>query len=1411
MAKGEGKASGERREAHRVERHAERPAASSADHEDLASPETEIAVPYPTSLFGDSRLSGRGNRPVQIAAMRSMQQTYGNRATQRFLQRTRSAGAGAGTISPQGPPLIQGLPLTPLLSLPVAVQRQGEEHDDEEQGSGEVATLGPASAPAEQEELPVQTTRAHTTHLPVQRQDPPTKTKPAPNIPSGTYVVEISNGADGQGYVYTFNSEDVKKWGSWGNTAFGYYIRDVFQGGTDTIAAEYISQRGIKPEGDAKKSALKGPTTRIGITGGLHKAVVKWMAQKHPEVLPRGTSAGYHDLGEQHGGGGSQPGGNGAQNGQPGKKADPNADFKVNTGGRDVASADLQKIRELFERLRKNYPDHVVFSEGGLTIEDFLQFLADNPDALKRLPPASSGGAPVKNTAELKNLLDKVNKYRTSRGSATGSPKGSPRGVEGGAEDGVIKFEPVGKLLLTPDEDKYVKGSNLRMRVDFDRSDSERALLNVFPGRARFDWTIWRDGKRFDDGPTLEALGGYNEYDVDLGEPGSYTVQVNVKSPRFKDDKELDLTSKPLVVVEEKEREKEVFDKALVGKDDENMPFERDEHGNLKLKGGRKPLSVDEELLLIDLQVGAINSLAQQGKISASDKENFLKYFEAQKKALEGIKTKATDKPYFVRGTFLSRETSSHMELKSYMFQTKREKVGPNLKYGVILHDTTLSPDNPTQHPGEGSEVGNGPDDKQAWAKAERKAVDEMTDHWHTYNDYPDGKVHLGIKMNEDDSVYEKVIETHNARKTTKKWLGYVSTAAGVVLLAATPFTAGTSAAVGVLLITATAAGTAALILEVQDRYEKEGELKLDGRLVLDILQLVTAALGVIGTFSSALKVAGAVGKGMFLATMAGLDVAQGVLISDQVRQQIIAIEAQYAVIIGTETDPAKKEMLIKERNSAVAQVLGAAAVNGGFILISLASGAKQLQKAGRMTGKRYTVREEFKGIVESNDPAVIRRALDEHSAGTKVLTNDERAYLEEALAKTPTKKPEEAGNTGNNKTTPADQGGGKTTPTAETPREVAMREAAADDLAKQGLAKLEKLFGAKKVDDILGAVPKDEMNGFLKTIDDPAFNQQLGHDFFKGLATRPEAMEFARANGGDLLATFYRRYGWTTELVDSLRQARAKLDGAATPEARKQMIDAMKAARDKAALDKILGKAPPPKPARPAKATKATMGVDRSHSSWKAFRADAVDDAKAHGETLTPEQLDIRADLEMVRDRAKRGHLDNLGHDSKLSILDRFDELAKQSGMAQGPLNGKRGDLAESLFNPDYGTKRYAFKGGKEFNLKDVPQNQRNAYTKPDYRLDETGVVEWVEQKSDLIDRGTKSGDVFTSGKAAANEYVKHAKSDAPDLPPGDKYSIDFIRDPGPPTRQAMLDILFAADSPVYRVKFGETWYTRP
>ena len=49
---------------------------------------TDAQPTYSGSLLGDSRLDGRGNSPARIAVMQHAQQTHGNRAVQRSIQRT---------------------------------------------------------------------------------------------------------------------------------------------------------------------------------------------------------------------------------------------------------------------------------------------------------------------------------------------------------------------------------------------------------------------------------------------------------------------------------------------------------------------------------------------------------------------------------------------------------------------------------------------------------------------------------------------------------------------------------------------------------------------------------------------------------------------------------------------------------------------------------------------------------------------------------------------------------------------------------------------------------------------------------------------------------------------------------------------------------------------------------------------------------------------------------------------------------------------------------------------------------------------------------------------------------------------------------------------------------------------------
>ncbi len=379
--------------------------------------------------------------------------------------------------------------------------------------------------------------------------------------------------------------------------------------------------------------------------------------------------------------------------------------------------------------------------------------------------------------------------------------------------------------------------------------------------------------------------------------------------------------------------------------------------------------------------------------------------------------------------------------------------------------------------------------------------------------------------------------------------------------------------------------------------------------------------------------------------------------------------------------------------------------------------------------------------------------------------------------------------------------------------RDLALREAAGDAIAAEGLKRLQTPpasgglgLGGPKADETLANVQPEDMNAFLRALNDPAFNQQLGADFFAGLGERPDAIGFARDYGADLLAQLYRRYGrqWSPSLVDALGRARSQLEAAPTPEARNKLRQDLLAADTLPKVETLLGNPPPPKPPRPSLPTKKDMGIDRSRPLWSTLRAEAQKFATDHGETLTSDQIDLRADGDQVIEAARRGGFDRLGRDSKLDILDRWEALAQKSGMQQTWINNKKGILSEAMFLPKRGLRKMVFKAGVE-----APWGTTDA-TIPDYSLPQQGHTEWVNMKSDSINSGRKSGDVYQAGTKAATAYRGKAVAEAGNLPKGDKYSLDFIRDPGPETRNAMLKILFGEGSPIHRVKFGDTWYER-
>jgi hypothetical protein len=368
--------------------------------------------------------------------------------------------------------------------------------------------------------------------------------------------------------------------------------------------------------------------------------------------------------------------------------------------------------------------------------------------------------------------------------------------------------------------------------------------------------------------------------------------------------------------------------------------------------------------------------------------------------------------------------------------------------------------------------------------------------------------------------------------------------------------------------------------------------------------------------------------------------------------------------------------------------------------------------------------------------------------------------------------------------------------------RDAAVGASAGDEEAERGMQRLRNSFNDLKIDEILASVKDGDVAGFLRFIADPGLAggkvRAWGADWFRRVADSPEAVQFGRRYGGKALRNLTTLFGWTPELTKTLGAIDALAEAA--PDAAPAMIDQVTKAKKTADIDALLGKPKPVKPPKPrVRATKTKLSVDRTRASWTTFRAEAAKFATTHQQTPTDAQLDLRADLYQFIADAKAGRFKRFSDKSLVNFLDAFDAVAKDAGMLQPWINALRGNvLAEALFIPDYGKAKSVFYKGK------LETGSRPAgSTEPDYSLPGKGFIEWVNLKSDLIDSNPKAA------KDAARAYLDKAKLEASNLPPGDKYSLHFIRTPpDKKTIQAMLDILFAKGSPIYRVKIGRTWY---
>lgn len=347
-----------------------------------------------------------------------------------------------------------------------------------------------------------------------------------------------------------------------------------------------------------------------------------------------------------------------------------------------------------------------------------------------------------------------------------------------------------------------------------------------------------------------------------------------------------------------------------------------------------------------------------------------------------------------MRGSVVSREDSSTTPLRLLMHVLRRSESGGIARYELILHDTTFG--EAVQHPGSSAWRLDHDSRAAVYRRLEDEALDEMAGHFHAHNDYPKGTVHLAAQRLTSAAVWEKTLDTDNGRKTAKKILGTAALIGGAAMLIVP---GGSVVATGLMVVTSTA-GVASVALELEDRLAKEGQLKLDRRLAMDVLQVVAISLP-FGTLTKTFAAASLVGKGRFLLCMTGLDIAQGFVIASDAKEHLGVIEANTAVELADAASDEQRMAIHAERDRRVAEVIGGAVVNGGFLLVSLGHGIKKAIAITR-AGARFTVREPVRELVKQGRERM-EQALStdtfEHEAQRVQLTDEERRYLEHEVA----------------------------------------------------------------------------------------------------------------------------------------------------------------------------------------------------------------------------------------------------------------------------------------------------------------------------------------------------------------------------------------------------------------------------
>jgi hypothetical protein len=684
----------------------------------------------------------------------------------------------------------------------------------------------------------------------------------APVPARGDYVVERT--ADGS-YVFVFNTFDRRAWTEPVFTGLRYYMQQVYPGVGDDVIRSIFTDLKVRFDANGPGTLPDDKRYELRIDSKLHRSVIAWMAARHPQLAPHEPKQGGAGLrGDDGGAGTSREAAHGAS---PHKTAPHPTTMTAEGGGTgahpaDKVSAEVEQARALYERLRKAFPDAVELGSRS-TWPEFLAYVSDHVVELQKL---LHDGGRAANLDDLRKLLAQFQAHEDVRngdsgGDVDGHADGKLAGGEAGTKDGDVRttrtggiqdgsiygepggdahgwhrWVPKGQLVLQPTQPTYVAGSSVQTELAWDLSVHPEAGQILLPNHCTYAWTVHAGGKLIDsDGRSV--LADDRRANLHLGkEPGMYAIEVTATSKHFRAERNRFSSRVVVRAVSEQAFDRAAFDRTQLGGAD--AAFSRDDQGALHLTPGQTARTPQEEIGSLDLTRGGVDALAAQGKLTGSDHDVAVGQIDKQRSALVEIQAKVKDgTPYIVRGTFVSREDSSTTPLRLMMHVLRRSESDGVSRYDLILHDTTFG--EAIQHPGRAAWRLDYDSPAAVYRRLEGEALEGLAAHFHAHNDYPKGTVHIAAQRLADDAVWEKTLDTDNGRKTAKKILGTAALIGGAALMIVP---GGGVVAAGLMVLTSTA-GVASVALEVEDRIAKEGQLKLDRRLAMDVLQVVAISL----------------------------------------------------------------------------------------------------------------------------------------------------------------------------------------------------------------------------------------------------------------------------------------------------------------------------------------------------------------------------------------------------------------------------------------------------------------------------------------------------------------------------------------------------------------------------------------